>query len=126
MGHVRVIIVAVEKQQILNVTSTCLHSCCSFLAFKAHAPYHIVISGICGSNKFSLFSHELHDFGGKNIVYKMHVSSFSTTSARNVSNSNNNSARYYHKFTQLIIHSTRYDRQNLIKLDFRKVLRYKI
>jgi hypothetical protein len=56
----------------------------------------------------------------------MHVSSFSTTSARQVSNSNNNSGRRYHKFTQAIKHNTRYARQNSIKLDFRKVLKYKI
>jgi hypothetical protein len=67
---------------------------------------------------FSTLSHTRHDFRGKIIEHKMCVSIFSTSFVWNVSHSENNSTRYYHKCTSVFMQRTRYFRHILIKLEF--------
>ena len=58
-------IVVVEKQYILNILSVCLYSFLSYLAWKAHAPYYIVISGLSGSTIFFTLPHKWHNLKKK-------------------------------------------------------------
>jgi hypothetical protein len=44
--------VAVEKQYTLHVLSVCLYSCLSYSAFRAYAPYYIVICRLSASTIF--------------------------------------------------------------------------
>jgi hypothetical protein len=60
---------------------------------------------------------KITNFGHKVIEYKMCVLNFSTTSARNISHSKNNSAIYYHKCTSVSMLCTCYSNQVLLKLE---------
>jgi hypothetical protein len=67
-------------------------------------------------------------FINKLIKHKRRVLILSTTFVWNISNSKKNSARY-HKYTEILMESTRYSSQNLVKrtssVDFLKILKYK-
>jgi hypothetical protein len=77
--------------------SVCVYSL-SYPACKAHAPYCIVTFDPSGSTTFCTSSHKTPRFSKKNTIeHKMYVLIPSTTSARNISHSKYNSARYYHK-----------------------------
>jgi hypothetical protein len=67
---------------------------------------------------FSTLSHKRHDFRKTFIQHKMCVLIFSTTFVWNISHSKQNSARYYHKCTQVFMSSTCYSCQISIKLAF--------
>jgi len=84
--------------------SVCLYSCLIHPVCKEHAPY--VICDLPGFTTFifhitpqtARFSEE-----NKVIQHKMCVSIFSTTFLRTTSHSKKNSARYYHKCTQVFM-----------------------
>ena len=58
-----------------------------------------------------------HEFGGGYCIIK-YVFQVSLQLPPEISHSNDNSAGYYHKFTQVFMQSARYSRQNLMKLEF--------
>ena len=101
LRSVPVTIVAVENQKSITY-SECV---CSLIypECKAHAPYYIFICSLSGPTIFSTLSHKCHDFRKKKKVteYKTRVLIFSTTFTWGVFNPKNNSARYYHKCTQV-------------------------
>jgi len=66
---------------------------------------------------FSTLSHKRHNFGGKKLLNIKCALIFSTTFVWNISHSKN-SARYYHKSTQVFKWSIRGSRQILTKLKF--------
>ena len=49
LRRVRVTIVAVEKQDVLHILSTCTYFCLACPAWKSQSPYYIVICGLAGS-----------------------------------------------------------------------------
>jgi len=76
LRRVRVTIVAVKRQFVLNILSVCVCVCvyvcmyvcvcvCSlnYPVWKTYEPYCIVISGCQAIIYFSKLSHKLHDFG---------------------------------------------------------------
>jgi hypothetical protein len=67
---------------------------------------------------FSRLSHKWHDFREKVFECKMCVLIFFTNFLWNISTSKKNSARYYHKCTNVFKYSTRYYYQILMKLEF--------
>jgi hypothetical protein len=67
---------------------------------------------------FSTLYHKRYDFRKKVTKRKMCVLIFSTAFVWNISHSKKNSARYYHKCTQLFMWTTRYYSQILMKLEF--------
>jgi hypothetical protein len=81
-----------------------LYPCVTYLARKPNfsAPYYVVIRGLSYCTVFVTLSHKWHDFRKKIIEHKMRVLIFSTTFVCNIFY-NNNSARYYHKFTQVFV-----------------------
>jgi hypothetical protein len=78
---------------------------------------HIILSSVAclAVPYFFTLSHKRHDFRNKKKVidHKMCVFIFSTTFVWNISHPKNNSARYYHKCTQISMQSTRYPCQIL-------------
>jgi hypothetical protein len=59
LRHVRKT-VAMKKHEVLHILSVYLHSCFSYLPYKAHVPYYVVICGLTAST----LSHK-HDFQEK-------------------------------------------------------------
>jgi hypothetical protein len=56
-----------------------------------------IVCGLSGCTIFSPLSHKWHDFRRKSYKHKMPVLIFATTVIWNISHSNKNWARYYHK-----------------------------
>jgi hypothetical protein len=67
---------------------------------------------------FPTLSHKRHNFPKELTEYKIFVLIFSTTLVWNISHSKKHSARYYHKGTNVFMHSTLYCCKILIKLEF--------
>jgi len=67
---------------------------------------------------FSTSSHKRHDFWKKVIAHKECVLISSTAVACSFSHSRKNSASYFHKCTHVIMQSTRYSCQILMKVQF--------
>jgi hypothetical protein len=66
---------------------------------------YIAISGLSGSTIFSTLSYKRHDFrGGKIIEPNKICCDFPYIFSPNISNSKNNSARYYHKCISIGLH----------------------
>ena len=103
----------------------CLYSC---LAHKALVPQYTVTCGLSGCTTFSHIIIIYTIFRKKITELEMCVFIFCTVFVWNVSHSEKNSARYYHKCSQLFMYSTkfttvpvqctRYSYQILIKHDF--------
>jgi hypothetical protein len=67
---------------------------------------------------FSTLSHKRHNFRNKTIEHKMCVLIFSTTFVQNIFYGMKKWAWYDHQCILVLMHSTRYSRQILIKLKF--------
>jgi hypothetical protein len=109
--------VAVEKQYVLHILSVCVtlaiqHAMRMFVVYEYWHLWSVWLYHI-----FFTLSHKGHDFR-ENIEYKMCVLIFFTTFAWNISYSQENSARYYYKCTQIFMWSSRYSWQIWIKLEF--------
>jgi hypothetical protein len=90
---------------------------------------------ICGLSVSIIFfpplSHKRHEFRKRFTEHKMCVSILSTAFVWKISNSNKNSARYYHKYIQVFTQSVLYSCHILVKAwifstDFQKIQKYKI
>jgi len=67
------------KQLVLHILSVCLHSCLSYPACKAHAPYYIAICGLSGTKIYFFHISQTPDFGKNKITEcKRFVLIFST------------------------------------------------
>jgi hypothetical protein len=77
----------------------------SYPACKAHAPCYIVFCGLSGCTMFSTLSHKERDFP-------------KTTLVSSISHSKKYLSKYYHKWTEVFIKSTRYSCQIAIKIEF--------
>ena len=88
-----------------------------------HASYYIAIYGISGSTKFFDFILQTARFSEiKGYWYKMFAFIFSTTTVWNISHFTKNSARHYHKRTNVFTQSTPCSCQILMKLEFTRHL----
>ena len=92
---------------------------------RAQRRDELVTTGSCAtlyrhlaSQYFSTLRHKRHDFLNRDIEHKIYVLIFPPNSVWNISHSKNNSARYYHKCTQVLLKSTRYSCRILIKHEF--------
>jgi len=79
---------------------------------------HIFVCGLSGSSKFFHISHQQHDIRKNVAGYKMRVLTFSTTFVWNISHSKKNRARYDQKYVLVLMWSTLYSSQILMKLEF--------
>ena len=105
------IIVAVEKEQVVDIRS-CIFSV-NNPACKAHAPCYVV-SGPSGYSVFFHIFHKWHDFLDKVIEHKICVFIFS---ASFISHFKKNSARYYHECITVFTSRARCSCHSLIKLE---------
>jgi hypothetical protein len=78
--------------------------------------HHTVICGLSGCIVFSTLSHKRSHFRGKGIEHKMCASIFSTIFVSNIFHSKKNWARYDQKCNTVVMYSTRYSCQILMKL----------
>jgi len=71
LRYIHVTVIAVEKQELLNIMSVCLYYCLSFLACKLHIHYTVT----CSLSGSTIFSHYLINGmifeGGKKIKHKI-------------------------------------------------------
>ena len=112
--------------------STITHSeCVSITLVTQHAKcmHHIIMSSVTCLVQwnFPTLSHKWHNFQKKVTEHKICALISSTTSVWNISHSENNSARYYHKCTRVFMWSTCYlsDTDTWFFLtDLLKILRY--
>jgi hypothetical protein len=121
LRHVRVTTVALEKQ--LSMTKDeCVYSCLGYPACKSHLSWAVLYCHL-----WPVWLHHIDPdyltsgriFGGEKINRtKKCVLISATTFVRNISHSEKNSARYYHKYTQVLLYSTRNSCPILVKLEF--------
>ena len=78
----------------------CLYFCLSYPPCTVHAPYCRMWS-VPLYSIFSTLSHKRHDFQEKPIEHKMCILIFSTNFIGNNSPFEENSAKYYHKYTNV-------------------------
>jgi hypothetical protein len=111
------------------------YSECTFVALGIQhtCMRHIVTCGSCPALQFfSTLSHKWQDFQVKKVTkHNVCVLSFSTMFIWNISQSQEKSARYYHKHIYIFIESTCYSYQILKKYGFsqqisKKILKYQI
>ena len=82
------------------------------------ASYYFVICDHSPSTIFFTLSHKRHDFREQFIEYELRILIFCTNCVCNISHSQKNLIRYYHKCTQEFMQSTLYSCQILMKLNF--------
>ena len=79
--------------------------------------YYVVFCGLSDSTKLSSLFHKRHDFREEADAYKTCVMILCTNLSKKYYYKKN-SARYYHKYTQVFTYRIRYSGHVLIKLDF--------
>jgi hypothetical protein len=97
LRRVRVTVVAVEKQYVLNILSVSV----ALVIQHAKRMRHVVLPSVAclALAYFSTLSHKQHDFRKNVTEYKMCVLILSTNFVWNISHFKKNWARYYHKGT---------------------------